>query len=281
MLYGAIIGDIVGSKYEFDNIKTKDFEFISEGCFPTDDSVMTVAVAKALLESKKNNYDDLSEQCVKWMTEIGQHYPNCGYGGNFYYWIMYDPTKKPYNSFGNGSAMRTSACAWVANSLEEALHLAEVCAAVSHNHPEGIKGAQATTACIYLAREGKSKEEIRKYVEDNFYELNFTIDEIRPAYTFNVTCQGSVPQAIECFLESTSYEDAIRNCISIGGDCDTTGAICGAIAEAFYGVPNELINECRKMLPDELLNVVLEFTKCYATDIKNKGKDFTVSIINE
>ena len=263
MLYGAIIGDIVGSKYEFDNIKTKDFEFFSEGCFPTDDSVMTVAVAKALLESKKNNYEDLSEQCVKWMAEIGQHYPNCGYGGNFYYWIMYDPTKKPYNSFGNGSAMRTSACAWVANSLEEALHLAEVCAAVSHNHPEGIKGAQATTACIYLARQGKSKEEIRKYVEDNFYELNFTIDEIRPSYTFNVTCQGSVPQAIECFLESASYEDAIRNCISIGGDCDTTGAICGAIAEAHYGIPDELIKECRKRLPSEMLEVIDEFEKYF------------------
>lgn len=257
-MFGAIIGDIVGSKYEFDNIKTKDFDLFSDGCFITDDSIMTIAVAKALHESKENNYTDLSEQCVKWMSEIGQRYPNCGYGGNFYYWIMYDPTKKPYNSFGNGSAMRTSECGWIAESLDEAMYLAEVCAAVTHNHPEGIKGAQATTACIYLALHRFNKNDIRRYVNDNFYKLDFTIDEIRPTYKFNVTCQGSVPQAIECFLESTSYEDTIRNCISIGGDCDTTAAIAGAIAEAYYCVPKDLYEKSLEYIPQDLRDIINE-----------------------
>ena len=263
MLYGAIIGDIVGSKYEFHNIKTKDFKLFSKGSRITDDTVMSVAVAKALLESKKNNYKDLDKQCIKWMREIGRKYPNCGYGGRFVSWLLFDEDPKPYNSFGNGSAMRTSACAYATSSLKEALHLAEVCASVSHNHPEGIKGAKATTACVYLASKGKSKDEIRQYVEDNFYKLDFTIDEIRPTYKFDVTCMGSVPEAIECFLESSSYEDAIRNCISIGGDCDTTGAICGAIAESYYGIDEDLINESKKIIPKDLLDIVLEFEENY------------------
>lgn len=255
-MYGAIIGDIVGSRFEFNNIKTKDFKFFHEDCSFTDDSVMTIAVAKALHESKKNNYADLKEQCIKWMQEIGRRYPYCGYGGRFYKWVLIDDNPLPYNSFGNGSAMRTSECGMIAISLEEALTLAEICASVSHNHPEGIKGAKATSACIYLAKTGKSKEEIRKYVEDNFYPLDFTIDEIRPTYRFNETCQGTVPEAIECFLESTSYEDAIRNCISIGGDCDTSGAICGGIAEAYYGLSQELIDKADTYLTDYLKDII-------------------------
>ena len=255
-MYGAIIGDIVGSRYEFSNIKTKHFKFFHSDCFFTDDSVMSVAVAKALHESKKNNYVDLSEQCIKWMREIGRRYPYCGYGGRFYKWVLFDDNPLPYNSYGNGSAMRTSECGNIATSLEEALFLAETCASVSHNHPEGIKGAKATTACIYLAKTGKSKEEIRKYINDNFYKLDFTIDEIRPTYRFNETCQGTVPEAIECFLESTSYEDAIRNCISIGGDSDTLGAICGGIAEAYYGIPKEFIDKANEYLDDYLKNII-------------------------
>lgn len=255
-IFGAIIGDIVGSKYEFNNIKTKDFEFFSNDCSITDDSVMTIAVYKALIESKKNDYKDLSNQCINWMQTLGRKYPNAGYGGRFIQWLLYEDDPKPYNSYGNGSAMRTSACALIAKSLDEALDLAEVCASVSHNHPEGIKGAKATTACIYLAKEGKSKEDIKKYVEDNFYKLNFTLDEIRPTYKFDVSCQGSVPQAIECFLESTSFEDAIRNCISIGGDCDTTGAICGAIAGAYYGIEETYIDKAKTYLTKDLLDII-------------------------
>lgn len=255
-MYGAIIGDIVGSRFEFHNIKTKDFMLFDKHCFFTDDSVMTIAVAKALHESKKNNYVDLKERCVKWMQEIGRRYPNCGYGGRFYKWVLYEDNPLPYNSFGNGSAMRTSECGMIATSLEEALNLAEICASVSHNHPEGIKGAKATTACVYLAKIGKTKEEIRQYINDNFYKLDFTVDEIRPTYNFNETCQGTVPEAIECFFESTSYEDAIRNCISIGGDCDTSGAICGGIAGAFYGVPEEFIEKANEYLDDYLKDII-------------------------
>lgn len=254
-MYGAIIGDIVGSRFEWNNIKTKDFEFFHKDCFFTDDSVMTIAVAKALHESKKNNYEDLEKQLDYYMHEIGKKYPHCGFGGSFYRWIMND-IHEPYNSYGNGSAMRTSECGFIADSLEEALSLAERCAAITHNHIEGIKGAKATTACIYLAREGKSKEEIREYINDNYYQLDFSLDEIRPSYSFDVTCQGSVPQAIEAFLESETFEDAIRNAISIGGDSDTIAAITGSIAEAYYGIDEKLIDKARKYLDDYLLSMI-------------------------
>ena len=256
-MYGAIIGDVVGSKYEFDAIKTKEFEFLSRDCKITDDSVMTIAIGKALHESKKNNYQDLDKQCIKWMQKLGREYQYAGYGGKFALWLFREDPK-PYNSYGNGSGMRTSECAWIATSLEEALNLAEVCASVTHNHPEGIKGAKAITACIYLARIGKSKREIKKFVEDNYYKLDFTIDEIRPTYDFDETCMGSVPQAIKCFLESKSFEDAIRNCVSIGGDCDTTGAMAGAIAEAYYGIDDSLIENVKEYIPNDLLTFIKE-----------------------
>ena len=189
------------------------------------------------------------------MQKLGRAHEFVGYGGRFALWL-FSNNPKPYNSFGNGSAMRTSECGHIASSLKEALDLARTCAAVTHNHPEGIKGALATTACIYLAKNKTSKDEIKKYVEDNYYELNFTIDEIRDTYRFNETCQGSVPQAIECFLESESYIDAIRNCISIGGDCDTTGAICGSIAEAYYGIDDELIKKALEYIPNDLIEIL-------------------------
>ncbi|MBR4461501.1 MAG: ADP-ribosylglycohydrolase family protein [Erysipelotrichaceae bacterium] len=254
-MYGAIIGDIVGSRFEWDNILTKKFDLFTDHCFFTDDSVMTIAVGKALHESRKQNYADLNDQLVYWMHKIGKRYPDCGYGGHFYYWMFHDDAE-PYNSFGNGSAMRTSYCAQIAESLEEALYLAEKCAAVTHNHPEGIKGAQAVTACIWLAKEGKSQEEIRCYVREHYYDMDFTLDGIRKSYRFDVTCQGSVPQAIEAFLEAVSFEDAIRNAISIGGDSDTIAAITGPIAEAYFGIPEGFIQEADSYLDDYLKKIV-------------------------
>ena len=254
-MYGAITGDIVGSRFEFNNIRTKDFVLFHDDCFFTDDSVMTIAVAKALHESKINGYHDLETRLVYWMHEIGRRYPYCGYGGMFYHW-MFSDDMGPYNSFGNGSAMRTSYCGFIADSYEEAMMLAERCSAVTHDHPEGIKGAQATTACIWLAKEGKTKEEIRRHIENDFYRLGFTLDEIRPVYQFNETCQDTVPEAIECFLESESFEDAIRTAISIGGDSDTIGAIAGGIAEAFYGIDETVKTTVRGYLDDYLLDII-------------------------
>ena len=250
-MYGAIIGDIVGSRFEFDNIKTKEFELFHRRCHFTDDTVMTVAVGKALYESQKNGFEDLEEQLVYWMHAYGKKYPRRGYGGRFRRWLLEGLTE-PYRSYGNGSGMRTSACAEYANDLEKALTLAKRCAAVTHDHPEGIKGAEAITACIFLAKQGKTKEEIRDCMNGNFYPLDFTLDGIRDTYGFDETCQGSVPQAIEAFLESESFEDCIRNAISIGGDSDTIAAMAGSIAEAFYGIPEELIRSADRYLDDDL-----------------------------
>ena len=237
-MFGAIIGDMVGSIYEFRNHRSKEFPFFSGRCCPTDDSIMTIAVAKAILEND-GKAEGLEGKTVEWMQKIGRQYPNCGYGGRFYEW-MYARNPHPYNSFGNGAAMRVSACGWAGKTLEEVNALSRAVTIVTHNHPEGVKGAEATACAIFLARTGHSKEEIRSFIEDNCYTLDFMLDEIRPTYRFDVTCQGSVPQAIEAFLESTSFEDAIRNAISIGGDSDTLAAITGGIAEAFYGIPEEL-----------------------------------------
>lgn len=263
-MYGAIIGDIAGSRFEFDNLKSKDFELFSKYDTYTDDSVMTIAVAKALSESKKDDYKDLEEKLIFWMHEIGKKYPNCGYGGRFYYWIMNDETKS-YNSFGNGSGMRTSACAFIAKDLDEALELSKRCAAVTHDHEEGIKGAQAISAAAFLARTGKTKEEIRAYINEHFYKLDFTLKQIRKSYRFDVTCMGSVPQAIEAFLESDDFEDCIRNAISIGGDSDTIAAMAGCIGEAYYGIPEGFKQKAEayfdpylKQMADESSSIVYE-----------------------
>ena len=223
-MLGAIIGDVVGSLYELSSDKTKDFPLFAPGCRPTDDSIMTVAVGLACLDTDCRSDASFKNALIRRMHELGREYPDAGYGGGFYRWLIYGDTA-PYNSYGNGSAMRVSPVAWVATSLEEAETFAQWSAEVTHNHPEGIKGAQAVAAAIYLARDGKSKDEIRAYIEENYYDLSFTIDEIRPSYSFDVTCQGSVPQAIECFLESENFEDAIRNAISLGGDGDTQAAM--------------------------------------------------------
>lgn len=233
-MLGAIIGDIVGSVCEWHNIKTKAFPFFREDCFFTDDTVMTVAVAEAIRNGGKPG--DFIDAMKKW----GRLYPDAGYGGRFGGWVL-SADREPYNSWGNGSAMRVSPCAWAHDTLKAVEQAAEACAAVTHNHPEGIKGAQATAAAIFLAREGKGKAEIKQYISDRYgYDLNRTLDEIRPVYRFDESCQETVPEAIIAFLESDSFEDAIRNAISIGGDSDTLAAITGSIAEAAYGIPEEI-----------------------------------------
>ena len=238
-MLGTIIGDIVGSKYEFTSDKTKDFELFSDDSCLTDDSMMTMAVDCACAKSDLDDEEDFKSWVIYYMRKIGREFPSAGYGYHFFRWIKSD-FMGAYNSFGNGSAMRVSPVAWVANSLEQAETLAKWSAEVTHNHPEGIKGAQAVAAAIYLARTGKSKAEIKDYIEKHYYKLDFTLDEIRPKYQFDVTCQGSVPQAIQCFLEATDFEDAIRNAVSLGGDGDTQAAMAGAIAEAFYEIPEDI-----------------------------------------
>ena len=263
-MIGSITGDIVGSIYEFDNIKTKDFELFDRNCEFTDDTVMTVAVAKALMnfeEIDEENIEEFKEHLITTMHEIGKKYPDCGYGGHFYSWIM-KGKRDPYNSFGNGSAMRVSAVGWYANTLEGAELVAKATAEVSHNHPEGIKGAVVTAGATFLARNGATMDELREYVSQ-YYTIDFSLDEIRPKYEFDVTCQGTVPQAMQCFFESCSFEDAIRNAISIGGDSDTLAAITGAVAEAFYGIDEEIKETALSFLDERLLDITLGFENEY------------------
>ncbi len=266
-MIGAILGDVVGSIYEFNNIKTKDFELFGKKCSFTDDTVMTVAVSKALRkyeEIDENNMEDFKATLISDMHEVGIKYPYCGYGGNFRVWIIRNATE-PYGSFGNGSAMRVSAVGWYAKSLENAELIAKATAEVTHNHPEGIKGAVATAGAVYLARSGKSMEEIKKYVE-GFYNLDFTLDEIRPHYHFDVTCQGTVPQAMEAFFESVSFEDAVRNAISIGGDSDTLAAITGAVAEAYYGIEKEFKKKTLSYLDEYLFYLTENFCSKFCVE---------------
>ena len=242
-MLGAIIGDIIGSRFEFKNNRSKTFDLFSGGwrrCTFTDDTVMTIAVSKALSKYKEvKDFKKFKRKLVRSMRRVGRRYPFSGYGQRFGFWL-YSPCPVPYNSFGNGSAMRVSPVAWYASSLEEAKALAKATAEVTHNHPEGIKGAQAIASATYLARTGKTKEEIRQYITENYYTIDFTLDEIRPTYRFNETCQGTCPQALQAFFEATDFEDAIRNAISIGGDSDTIAAMTGAIAEAYYGIPEDI-----------------------------------------
>ncbi len=265
-MLGAIIGDIVGSRFEWNNNKSKQFDLLTYKCSVTDDSIMTLAIAKALLESK-SDYSDLSENAVKFMQNIGQHYPNCGYGGHFREWI-YSDNPKPYNSYGNGAAMRVSACGFVANTLEEVKKLSKAVTEVTHNHPEGIKGAEATAVAIFLARSGKNLLEIRDYITKNYYPLNFSLDEIRDNYEFNESCQGTVPQALEAFFESKNFEDAIRNAISIGGDSDTLAAITGGIAGVYYGIPTDIRKHALTFLDERLLKILVEFENNYPSKME-------------
>ncbi|MDD4097400.1 MAG: ADP-ribosylglycohydrolase family protein [Lentisphaeria bacterium] len=260
-MLGAIIGDIAGSRFEWENHRSKDFDLLPDECFFTDDTVMTLAIARAILEAD-GDYDQLGQLAVKHMQEIGRLYPSCGYGGMFANWLS-AKTPRPYNSFGNGAAMRVSPCGFAARSLDEALSLAQKVTEVTHNHPEGIKGAQATAAAIFLARSGHDQNAIRAHVEQHYYPLTRTIDEIRPTYQFNETCQGTVPQAITAFLEADSFEDAIRNAVSIGGDSDTVAAITGGIAEAAFDIPERFRDISITFLDDFLREILLRFEKTF------------------
>lgn len=267
-MYGAVIGDIVGSKYEFNNIKTKDFPLFSDGCDFTDDSIMTIAVARAILRSAGTDVP-LGKTLVEEMQALGHRfpYPQGGYGGKFGQWLQ-TPSPAPYHSFGNGSAMRVSACALVAENMEEAILLSATSAAVTHDHPEGIKGAVATAAAIFLAKNGHTKDEIRRHVEEHYYPLDRTLDEIRPVYQFNETCRGTVPEAIIAFLESDSFEDAVRNAVSLGGDSDTLGAITGSIAYAFYHTADRntaLEKTANRYLPSDFVETIEQFRALCAT----------------
>ena len=278
-MLGAIIGDIVGSRFEWNNIKTKEFEFLTYKCFFTDDTVMSLAIAKAIMESKKD-YSDLSKNTVKYMQEIGRIYPDSGYGVGFNNWLNSN-SPQPYNSYGNGAAMRVSACGLVAKSLEEAKKLSGMVTGVTHNHPEGLKGAEATAVTIYLAKKGKSILEIRDYIDKNYYKMNFTLNSIRESYEFNETCQDTVPQAIMAFIESNSFEDAIRNAISIGGDSDTLAAITGSIAEAYYGIPTEIRKHAITFLDETLLKILIDFENKYPSKIEVIQNDISVGFDKE
>jgi type I restriction enzyme M protein len=267
-MLGAIYGDIAGSVYEFRNLKSKDAPLFIKGSRFTDDTVMTIAVADALMQTKDAaaHLDDFKNNLIASMHRHGKAHIRAGYGSRFLDWIFYGCTES-YYSYGNGSAMRVSPVAWYAKTPEEAILLAKASAEVTHDHPEGIKGAEAVTAAIWLARQGESREAIRRHIEEHYYPLDFTLDDIRPGYRFDVSCQGSVPQAIEAFLESEDFEDAVRNAISLGGDSDTIGAMAGSIAEAFYGIPRTLRDKALEYLPAELNAVVKEFEASYSANI--------------
>lgn len=271
MLYGAILGDIIGSVYEFDNgDKSRDFPLFSDWSRFTDDTVMTIAVADALLQYDKAQSIDYQsanykEILIDSMKKWGKKYPNAGYGYRFFNWVLGED-RKPYGSWGNGSAMRVSPVAWtfVPWAVNGYYLFAQWTAEVTHNHSEGIKGATSLVAAIQYARMKKTKDEIKELLEGFYhYDLSKTLDEIRPTYRHVEDCMNTMPAAFECFLESEDYESCIRNVMYIGGDTDTLGAIAGAVAEAYYGIPDELIKECRKRLPSEMLEIIDEFEKYF------------------
>lgn len=262
-MIGAILGDMIGSPYEFDmGAKSKDFPLFCERSTYTDDTVMTIAVCAAFLDSGKDASDEqILKNLESRMRRFGNEYPDAGYGLRFRRWLA-DPESGAYNSLGNGSAMRVSSAAWLYSDIDAVRHAARLSAEVTHNHPEGIKGAEATASAIFLARTGQSKTEIKEYAEREFgYDLSRSCDEIRPDYHHVETCMETVPEAITAFLEGESFEDVIRTAVSLGGDCDTLTAIAGSIAEGFYGVPNELKEECYRRLPEPLLDILRKFEK--------------------
>ncbi len=261
MMLGAIVGDIVGSVYEFCPTKSMEFELLTPWSHFTDDTVMTMAVAKWLMEDKTHTLHYL----IYCMQELGAMYPGAGYGARFAGWLCEDEPQ-PYNSWGNGAGMRVSPVGLYAKTLDEALSLAAVTACISHNHPEGVKGAQAVAACMFLCRQGKTKAEIKEYVENTFfYNLNRTIAEIRPYYEFDVSCQGSVPEAIIAFLEGHSFEEVIRLAVSLGGDADTLACMAGAIAACIYPIPKEITEKCNAILTEDLIEIKDKFMTVMCT----------------
>ena len=256
-MLGAIIGDTVGSVYEFNNIKTTDFQLFGPRNNYTDDSIMTMAVADWLLNDPQHGMDTLEASFLSFAKKYPC--PMGGYGHGFYRWLFepdsmgFEDGRHPYNSFGNGSAMRCSANGWMFDTLEETERVARISAEITHNHPEGIKGAQSTAAAIFMARNGASKEEIRDYISDRYgYNLNRTCDEIRRVYDWDSSCQGTVPEAMVAFMDSSDFESAIRLAVSLGGDSDTLACITGGIAEAFYKtIPESIALKIWELLPED------------------------------
>jgi len=261
-MFGAMLGDMIGAPFEFDRGgKTKDFPLFCPKSEFTDDSVMTIAVAQALMDTLGRPDEAVTAALISEMQKWGRKYPDAGYGCMFYEWL-HQKQPKPYNSFGNGSAMRVSAAGWLYDTLEETRKAARLTAEVTHNHPEGVKGAEAVASAIFLARTGADKDTIRSFITDTFgYDLSRTCDEIRPGYHHVETCQKTVPEAVTAFLEGISFEDVIRTAVSLGGDCDTLTCIAGSMAEAFYGVPDDLKAECLKRLPADMRDVLLRFAE--------------------
>ena len=259
-MYGAILGDIIGSAFEFDRgDKTKDFPLFGRESVFTDDSVMTIAVAEALMDSEGKSDDEIKAALAASMRKWGRRYLYAGYGGRFRIWL-FDDSMGPYNSYGNGSAMRASAAGWLYDTLDETRRMARLTAEVTHDHPEGIKGAESVASAIYMARNGRSKSDIKRYIVSEFgYDLSRTCDAIRPGYHHVESCQESVPEAITAFLEGGGFEDVVRTAVSFGGDTDTIGCIAGSMAEAMYGVPAELKQECRARIPEDMLEVLQRF----------------------
>lgn len=259
-MIGAIIGDIVGSRFEFDNTSLKVFDFFNDECEYTDDTVMTLAVAESIMRcwNSRKSYEDLDTVAVSWFHRVGRRYPFCGYGGRFYDWMLGD-IWEPYNSCGNGSAMRISAVGDIAKSVEEAKYLSDKLTCVTHNHPEGMKGAEAVAVAKTMLKLGKKKNEVIQFIDENYYKLDKTVDDYRKENNGlhgKEICQVTVPQAFVCFKEGRSFEDVIRNCISIGGDSDTIAAIAGGIAEACYKVPKKMQKEAREYLTVYLRDIV-------------------------
>ena len=282
-MLGAIVGDISGSRFEWHNHKSKEFDLLTYKCRPTDDTVMTLAIAKAIMESN-HDCSKLSDNAVRYMQKLGRQYPNAGYGGRFYGWL-HEESPQPYNSWGNGAAMRVSPCGFAASSLEEAKALAKAVTEVTHNHPEGIKAAEAISVAIFMALHGNNILEIQDCITSQYYPIDFTLDQIREEYTFDVSCQGSVPQAFAAFFESSGFEDAIRNAVSIGGDSDTIAAITGSLAEAYYGIPGDIRSHTLTFLDEELLKILTDFENVFpakleiTTEKSNYAihSDFTIS----
>lgn len=282
-MYGTILGDIIGCPFEFDRgDKTKDFKLFSRRSHFTDDSVMTLAVCEALLKVGQDaTVKEIGDAVITSMQSWGRRYPHEGYGGYFRCWLT-ARHPEPYNSFGKSSAMRVSAAGWLYDSLEKTRVVAKATANVTHNHPEGIKGAESTASAIFMARNGSSKEEIKKYIENEFhYDLNRTLDEIRPSFHMHETCQKTVPEAIIAFLEAKDFEDTIRNAVSLGGDTDTLGAITGSIAEAYFGIPEALRSECRNRINKDMRDVVDTFYSLVRKDDSPNTNQMIEKAINQ
>ena len=258
-MIGAIIGDIAGSKYEFCNINHTNFDLLDKDCHFTDDTVCTLAIAKAILDCE-GDYINLQQKTILALKEVCNNHLDAGYGERFKKWLK-DSEAQPYHSFGNGAGMRISPVCFVAQNIDQLKQLSYQVTSITHNDPSAIKGAEAVSICAFLAHKGFSKTEIKKYIQENYYDLNFDLQKLRDTYTFDVSCDGSIPQAIFCFLESKSFTDAIKLAISIGGDSDTIACITGAIAQGYYSVPKILESQALSFLTPDLLEIYNNFTQ--------------------